>query len=83
MQKNNAFNKFYFYPNFFSYRFILNFKIYVILENYGSFFQKKDSSQLYHSQFLKINSLIAETIEKQFSKNKIFVKKFLNWIIID
>ena len=23
---NNAFNKFYFYPNFFSYRFILNFQ---------------------------------------------------------
>ena len=26
MQKNNAFNKFYFYPNFISFRFIPNFK---------------------------------------------------------
>ena len=26
MQKNNAFNKFYFYLNFFSYRFIPNFE---------------------------------------------------------
>ena len=26
MQKNNAINKFYFYPNFFSYRFIPNLK---------------------------------------------------------
>ena len=27
MQKNNAFNQFYFYPNFFSYHFMPNFKI--------------------------------------------------------
>ena len=26
MQKNNAFKKFYFYPNFVSYRFVRNFK---------------------------------------------------------
>ena len=46
------------------------FKNYVILINYDSFFQKKESSQLYRSQFLEIDSLIAETIKNQFSKTK-------------
>ena len=39
-----------------------------ILINYESFFHKKESSQLYRSQFLEINSLMAETIKNQFSK---------------
>ena len=43
MQKNNAFNEFYFNPNFFSYRFISNLKNNVILINHGSFFEEKDS----------------------------------------
>ena len=58
MQKNNVFNKFYFCPNFFliaSYQILQND---AILINYG----KKESSQLYRSQFLKISSLMAETI---------------------
>ena len=40
----------------------------VILINHESFFQEKESSQLYRSQFLEIISLIAETIKKQFSE---------------
>ena len=70
IQKNNAFKKFYFYPNFF---FIASYKILqngVILINYKSVFQEKESSQLYRSQLLEINSLMAETIKNQFSKRK-------------
>ena len=40
----------------------------VILINHESFFQEKESSQLYRSQFLEIIFLIAETIKKQFSE---------------
>ena len=65
MQKNNAFNKFYFYPNFSQM-----LKADVILINYGSFFQEKESSQLNRFQFSEINSSMAETIESQFSKIK-------------
>ena len=39
-----------------------------ILINYGSFFQEKESSQLYLSQFSEINSLMSETIKNQFYK---------------
>ena len=42
----------------------------VVLMNHGSFFEDKDSLQLYRSQFMKINSLKAETIKNQFSKTK-------------
>ena len=38
--------------------------------NHESFFQEKESSQSYRSQFLEINSLMAETIKNQFSKTK-------------
>ena len=41
-----------------------------ILINHKSFFQEKESSQLYRFQLLEINSLMAETIENQFSKTK-------------
>ena len=41
-----------------------------ILINHESFFQDKQSPQLYRSQFLEINSLMAETIKNQFSKTK-------------
>ena len=37
-----------------------------ILINHESFFQGKNSLQLDHFQFLKINSLMGETIKKQF-----------------
>ena len=46
------------------------FKNLAILMNHGLFFQEKESSQLYLSQFLEINSLMAEMIENQFSKTK-------------
>ena len=70
MQKNNVFNKFYFCPTFFliaSYQILQND---AILINHESFFQKKESSQFYRSQFLEINSLMAETIKNQFFKTK-------------
>ena len=36
--------------------------------NHGSFFQEKDLLQIEDFQFLKINSLMAETIKELFSK---------------
>ena len=42
----------------------------MILINHELFFQRKDSLQLHRFQFLKINSLMAETIKNQFSKRK-------------
>ena len=78
MQKNDAFNKLYFYPVFFSYVFIPQIlKNYVILINHRSFVQAKKSSQFYRFQFLEINSLMAETIKNQFSETKL-----LNLVII-
>ena len=70
MQENNVFNKFLFLPNLFlitSYQILRND---AILINYESFFQEKESSQLYNTQFLEINSLMVETIKNQFSKTK-------------
>ena len=64
MRKNNVINKFLFLPNFL---FLQND---AILINPKLFFQEKESSQLYHSQFLKINSLMAETIKSQFLKTE-------------
>ena len=45
---------------------------YAILINHELFFQEKESLQLYRSQFLKINYVMAETIKNQFSKTKFF-----------
>ena len=45
------------------------------------FFQKKDSLKLYRFQFLKIHSLMTETIEKHIIQNNIFIIKILNLII--
>ena len=59
MQKNNAFHKFYFYTNFFSYRSIYQiFENDVILLNHGSLFREKDSLQLKSLQFSKMNKLL-------------------------
>ena len=61
---------FYFFWSFFliaSYQILKN---YVILINHELFFQEKESSQLYRSQFLEINSLVSETIKNQFFKTK-------------
>ena len=46
------------------------FKNDAILINQDLFFQKKDSLQLDRFRFLKMNSLMAETIKKQFFKTK-------------
>ena len=59
-------------PTFFliaSYQILKN---YAILINHKSFFQRKDFPQLHRFWFLKINSLMAETIKKTFSKTKFF-----------
>ena len=64
MQKNNAFNKYYFCRAFF------RIASYQILQNDDDIFLEKESSQLYCSQFLEINSLLSETIKNQFSKIK-------------
>ena len=61
---------------FFVIGYFLIIALYQILQNdailiiHESFFQAKESSQLYHLQFLEIYSLIAETIKNQFSKTK-------------
>ena len=62
---------FYFCRTFFliaSYKILQND---AILINHKSFFQEKESSQLYRSQFLEINSSMAETIKHLFSKTKV------------
>ena len=51
---------------FFHDAFYKIFKNNAILINHVSFFQGKDSLQLDGFQFLKINSLMAETVKKQF-----------------
>ena len=48
-----------------SYQILKN---YAFLINHKSFFQEKESSQLYRFQFSKINYLIAEIFKNQFSK---------------
>ena len=63
---------FYFRQTFFlitSYQILKND---AILINYESFFQGKESSQLYRSQFLEINSLAAETIKINFLKQNFY-----------
>ena len=62
-QKNNEFNKFYFQALFFYIASYQIFKNDVILISHESFLQKKESIQLYRSQFLEIHSLMAEIIE--------------------
>ena len=63
MQKNNVFNKFYYCRTFFliaSYEILQND---VILINHKSFFQERESLQLYRSRLLEINSLMTKTIK--------------------
>ena len=48
------------------------FKKYAILINHGSFFQRKDFPQLDRFQFLKMNSLMAEIIKNNFSKQNFY-----------
>ena len=61
---------FYFFRTFFLITLYQIFKNDAILKNYESFLQEKESSQLYRSQFLEINSLMAKTIKNQFSETK-------------
>ena len=70
MQKSNALNKFYFYSNFFSYHLIPNLKKLCDSNKSRIFYREKECSQLYRFQFLKINSLMTETIKNQFSKTR-------------
>ena len=67
-QKNNLINKFYFDPTFFLIAFYQILEHFEILINHESFFQRKDFPQFRRFWFLKINSLMAETIKKTFSK---------------
>ena len=74
MQKNNEFDKFYFCRTFFpiaSYQILQND---AMLINHKSFFQEKQYSQLYRSQFSEINSLMVEIIKNQFSITKFLLK---------
>ena len=73
---------FIFDPTFFIIALSQIFKNNAVLINHKLFFQRIDSPQLYHFQFLKINSLIAE-ITIEIFENKIFINKLLNLIIID
>ena len=65
---------FIFEPTFFliaSYQILKN---YAILINHESSFQRKDFPQLHRLSFLKINSLMAETIKKHFPKRNFYKK---------
>ena len=68
--ESSVFNKFYFELHFFHIPFYQILKNGAILINRESFFQGKDSRQLDRFQFFKINSLMTETIRKQFFKTK-------------
>ena len=69
-QKNNLINKFYFCLNFSSYRFEPNSKKRCDSNKSQIIFSRKDSLRFDRFKFLKINSLMAETIKTQFSKTK-------------
>ena len=60
IQKNNFINKFYFWPNFFSYRFLSNFKKLCDYNKSWIIFTEKRFAI----------TLMAETIKKTFSKMK-------------
>ena len=75
---------FIFAPTFFlvaSYQILKN---YAILINHESFFQRKDFSQFHRFSFLKINSLMAETIKKHFTKRNFYkqIAEFHNNLFI-
>ena len=63
---------FIFAPTFFLIASYQIFKNYAILINYESFFQRKNSPQLHRFQFLKVNSIMAETIKKNFPKRNLY-----------
>ena len=63
-----------------SYQILKN---YAILINHESFFQRKDFPQLHRFWFFEINSLMAETFKKTFSKTTFLQKKLLHLIIIN
>ena len=69
-QKNNFINKFYFFQTYFLIASRQILKNDAILMNHESFFQRKDYPELHRFWFLKINSLMAKTIKKTFSKTK-------------
>ena len=61
MQKNNFIN-FIFTQNFFLTASYQSLKNDVILINYGSFFEEKDSLQLNRFQFSKMNNLLPNSV---------------------
>ena len=66
-RKKMYLTNFYFFRTLFltdSYKILQND---AILINHESFFQEKESLQLYRSRLLEINSFMAETIKNQFS----------------
>ena len=74
MQKNNVFNKFYFSQTFFLIASCQILQNDAILINQESFFQEKEFSQFYRSQFLKIISLIAKPLKINFPKQYSYKK---------
>ena len=66
------FNKFYLQLFFFHIASYQMFKNCAIMINHRLFFQETDSLQLDRFQFLQINSLMAETIKKKFSKQNFY-----------
>ena len=63
---------FYFYWTFFLNALYQILQNNAILINCESFFQEKESTQLYRSQFLEINSLMDGTIKNQVSTKKFY-----------
>ena len=72
---NNAFNKFYFYPNFFSYRFIPTFKKWCDSNKSRIIFSGKRLYNLTVSNFLKLT--IYYQIQQFVYKNFVFESWFL------
>ena len=82
MQKNNAFNKFYFYPNFFSYRLLHTFKNGAILINHEYFFLGKRFSTTWAFPIFEYKFLNGWNYAKTISQDNIFIKKLQYLIII-
>ena len=70
IQEYNFINKSYSSPKFFSYHFEPNFKKWCDSNKSRIIFSAKRFSTTRRFQFLKINSLMAKIIEKQYSKTK-------------
>ena len=63
-----------FTQNFFLIALYQILQNYAILINHESFFQEKESSQLYRTQFLRINSLTLKPLKINFRKRNSYKK---------